>query len=207
MFYNWIGMNPSEEIVADYLQSCGLTVGRFSKAEMRQGRTPDFRVLRGADLVFYCEVKNAQEDLWLDAQSKTAPEGSLYGGSRPDPVYNRVANYVHSAARQFRAVNRDAQVPNVLAIINEDRMAGFADLRSVLTGNFYSDEGPPDPIFRNISEGRIREDRFRIHLYLWFDRGKSRPHMVFSQSNPDHDAALCRHFGVRPDQIKQFSRA
>jgi len=54
-------------------------------------------------------------------------------------------------------------VPNILAIVNEDRMAGFPDLRSVLTGNFYAKT---------------------------------------AHSNLHHDAALCRCFGVKPEQIK-----
>ena len=35
---------------------------RFTKAELRQGRTPDFRVFAGDELAFYCQVKEAQED-------------------------------------------------------------------------------------------------------------------------------------------------
>jgi hypothetical protein len=199
-------MNWSEETVAGYLKSLGLVPELFTKAEIRKGRTPDFRVLSKDALAFYCEVKNAREDRWLDEQGKNTGPGTLYGGARPDPIYNRVANYIHSAAGQFAAVNPDGQLPNVLAIVNEDRMAGFPDLRSVLTGNFYPADGAPDPIFRNISEGRIREDRFRIHLYLWFDTDRDKPHMVFSQSNPDHDAVLCQCFGVKAEQIKQFVR-
>jgi hypothetical protein len=198
-------MNASEEIVAAYLKALYLTPERFTKVEMRQNRTPDFRVFCGNALAFYCEVKNAQEDRWLDEQGKDMVPGALYGGLRRDPIYNRVANYVHSAVHQFAAVNSDGQVPNVLAIVNEDRMAGFPDLRSVLTGNFYPANGPPDPIFRNISEGRIREERFRIHLYLWFDAGRNKPHMVFSHSNSAHDAVLCHYFGVKADQIKPFA--
>jgi hypothetical protein len=200
-------MTPSEEIAAGYLKSLGLMPAPFTKAEMRKGRTPDFRVLCGNELAFYCELKNAQKDRWLDEQGKDALPGTLYGGARPDPIYNRVANYIHSAAGQFAAVNPGEQWPNVLAIVNEDRMAGSPDLRSVLTGNFYPAEGPPEPIFRRISEGRIRADLYRIHLYLWFDVGRTKPHMVFSQSNPAHDAALCRYFGVKPEQIKQFAQA
>jgi len=91
--------------------------------------------------------------------------------------------------------------------MNEDRMAGFPDLRSVLTGNFYPEDCPPDPIFRDISEGRIHEDRFRIDLYLWFDVGRKIPHMVFTQANQAHHKELCRFFSVRPEQIEQFARA
>ena len=199
-------MNRSENIVAAYLCSIGLTPQHFPKAEMQKSRTPDFRVLQGDALVFYCEVKNAQEDRWLDEQEKDAEPGTLYGGLRSDPIFNRIEGYVHSAAGQFRAVNPDEQLPNVLAIVNEDRMARLSDLHSVLTGNFYPAEGPPDPIFRYISDGRIREDRFRIHLYLWFDANQKKPYMVFSHSSPDHDMLLCRYFGVKREDIKQLAR-
>lgn len=199
------GISASEQIVASYVESLGLTPERFTKHEMRKHRTPDFRVLQRGSLVFFCEVKNAQEDRWLDEQGKDPEPGTLYGGLRADPIYNRVSNYIHSAAGQFAAVNPDGHAPNVLAIVNEDQRAGLPDLHSVLTGNFYPADGAPDPIFRNISEGRIREDRFRIDLYLWFDADRDQPHMVFSQSNPVHDAALCRYFGVNPAQIKPLA--
>jgi hypothetical protein len=116
-----------------------------------------------------------------------------------------LANYIHEAAGQFAAVNPIGATPNVLAVVNEDPMAGFPDLRSVLTGNFYSDNGQPEPIFRNISEGRIREERFRIDMYLWFNSGRAIPDMVFTQAKPAHDAALCSYFRVKPHQIKQFA--
>ena len=51
-----------EARVREYLTATGLRVERFTKAEMQRGRTPDFRVLAGDELAFYCEVKTAQED-------------------------------------------------------------------------------------------------------------------------------------------------
>lgn len=49
---------------------------RFSKSEMRQGKTPDFRVFKGADFVLYCESKHVQYDDWLDKQLANALLGS-----------------------------------------------------------------------------------------------------------------------------------
>lgn len=80
-----------ESRVQTYLASFGLRVERFTKAEMRQGRTPDFRVYAGHELAFYCEVKTAQEDEWLDEQLAAAPPLALVGGSRPDSTYNRIS--------------------------------------------------------------------------------------------------------------------
>lgn len=43
----------------------GLNVQRFSQAELRTTRTPDFRVFKGARHMAHCEVKSPN-DPWLD---------------------------------------------------------------------------------------------------------------------------------------------
>jgi hypothetical protein len=109
-----------ETRVNEYLTARGLLVERFDKPAMRQGRTPDFRVLSGGRLAFYCEVKTAQEDDWLECQLVNAPPLTLVGGGRPDPIYNRINGHIHSAVGQFDAVNPAMDHPNVLAIVNAD---------------------------------------------------------------------------------------
>ena len=105
---------------------------------MGQGRrTPDFRVFDDDELAFYCEVKTAQEDDWLDKKLADAPPLTLVGGGRLDSTYNRTSGHIHSATGQFDAVNPALVHANVLAIVNGDDMAGFTDLIQVLTGNAY----------------------------------------------------------------------
>jgi len=194
-----------EARVQEYLIASGLRVERFSKAELRQGRTPDFRVFAGDALAFYCEVKTAQEDEWLDKQLAAAPPLTLVGGSRPDPTYNRVSSHVHNAVQQFDAVNPLTEVPNVLAIVNGDKGAGFTDLIQVLTGNAYCDSGNVVPMFREYSEGRIRDEQLRVHLYLWFNEWKAGdPQMFFPEAHIGHHAAVCRHFGVDSTELKRL---
>jgi len=190
-----------ESTVSRYLTGRGLSVQRFDKNAMRRSRTPDFRVMANERLAFYCEVKTAQEDEWLEKQIDSAPPGTLVGGSRPDPTYNRVSNYVHSAAGQFDAVNAGCEHPNVLAIVDSDWEAGMHDLLSVLTGNAYTGSGPIR-MFSNFSDGRIREEKYRIYLYLWFDARKPEPFKIWTQSHPEHHAALCVHLGIDPASIK-----
>ena len=38
---------------------------------------------------------------------------------------------------------------------------------SVLTGNFHAEGGGVEPIYEEISEGRIREEKLTIDLYVW----------------------------------------
>ena len=183
-----------ETLVCEYLTGQGLSVQRFDKAEMRQSRTPDFRVMAGDRLAFYCEVKTAQEDDWLERQLDAAPTGTLVGGLRPDPTYNRVSKYVHSAAGQFDAVNPECEHPNVLAIVNNEFESDRLDLVAVLTGNAYTDSSGPIRTYDNVSDGRIREEKYRVHLYLWFDAGNPEPFKVWPQSHAEHHAALCGYF-------------
>ena len=174
-----------ESRVQAYLASFGLRVERFTKAEMRQGRTPDFHVFSGDELAFYCEVKTAQEDEWLDKQLAAAPPLTLVGGGRPDPTYNRVSSQIHSAVGQLDA--------------------GFTDLIQVLTGNAYCESGEVIPMFREYSEGRIREAKLRVHLYLWFNDWKAGdPQKFFPEVHPAHHAALCQHFSIDPAAIKRL---
>jgi hypothetical protein len=191
--------------VEAYLTAAGLRVARFRKGEMRQGRTPDFRVFANENLAFYCEVKTAQEDEWLDKQLAAASPLTLVGGWRPDPTYSRVNNQIHSAVGQFDAVNPAMDHPNVLAIVNGDDGAGFTDLIQVLTGNAYCESGEVIPMFREYSEGRIREEKLRVHLYLWFNEWKADgPQMFFPEVHAAHHSALCRNLNVDPAAMKRL---
>ena len=100
-----------EARVEEFLSTNYLRVERYTKALMRLGRTPDFRVFAGNDFAFFCEVKTAQEDEWLDKQLAAAPPLTLVGGARPDSTYNRISGQIHSAVGQFDAVNREMDYP------------------------------------------------------------------------------------------------
>src|ERR1017187_2381986 len=101
------------------------------------------------------------------------------------------------AVGQFDAVNPAMTSPNVLAIVNGDTAAGFTDLIQVLTGNAYCESGKVIPMFREFSEGRIREEKLRVHLYLWFNDWKTGDaQKFFPEVDAVHHAALCRYFNV-----------
>ncbi|KFI22276.1 hypothetical protein [Nitrosococcus oceani] len=196
-------MDADEVRVKDFLESKGLAPERFTKQEIRAGKTPDFRVLLNGDLQFFCEVKSSQESRWLDEQLENSEAGQLVGGSRNDLIFNRLASDVHQAISQFDAVNGEWEVPNVLALVNHDEMCGFNDVLAVVTGNFYAENGAAHPIYRQFSHGRIREEKRRIDLFIWLDDYK--PHrLLFSQTNEGHHAKLLAGFGLLQDDITQI---
>jgi hypothetical protein len=54
-------------------------------------------------------------------------------------------------------------------LINHDAQCGFNDLLAVLTGNFYATDGTAHPIYRQYSQGRIKDEKNRIDLFIWLD--------------------------------------
>jgi hypothetical protein len=73
--------NLGEEFAIEFLARHGLRAERFSKAEMRQGKTPDFRVFKAVEFVFYCESKHVQYDEWRDKQLADAKPLEIVGGA------------------------------------------------------------------------------------------------------------------------------
>jgi hypothetical protein len=79
-------------------------------------------------------------------------------------------------------------------------MCGSLDLLGVLTGHLLTEDGSA-PIYLRYSEGRIKDDKNRIHLYMWFDSFKANK-IFFNSINKVHFDRLCESFGFRPEDIK-----
>jgi hypothetical protein len=193
-------MNLGEQYAEHFCCTLGLRAERFTKEELRRGKTPDFRVFDSGNLVFYCEAKHIQHDDWLDERLAAAKTGEIAGGLRGDPIFNRLAEHVHRSSKQFAAVNADRKHPNVLVLVNSDRQCGFPDLLAVLTGNFYAESGEVAPIYKNYSEGRIREEKKTVDLYIWFNewKGRDQKGSHFFIDNGPHYQNLCSLTGSDP---------
>ncbi len=197
-------MDGNEIIVDKLLRSKGLRGERFSKDDMRKSRTPDFRVFEGDILKFYCEVKTIDYDKWLDNRLAEVPPGTIAGGLRSDPIFNRLVDDIHTAIKQFDAINPDVEFPNVLALVNHDRLCGVQDLWSVLTGCFIGEGGTADYIYPQYSEGKLKEEKQRIHLYLWVDEFVGTKYVFNQSGNRPHEVNLCTLFGIDPKAIRKI---
>jgi hypothetical protein len=122
----------------------------------------------------------------------------LFGllGLHVNPL-DAVSEELISVIRKNR-LNHERKYPNVLVFTNSDRNCGFADLVSTLTGNFYAEGGGVDPIYKNVSEGRIRKEKLTIDLYVWFDEGHPEKHWKFFVESSPHYAALSTLLGSNP---------
>jgi hypothetical protein len=183
-------MTRDEKLVANFLASKGLRAEEFSKKEKAQSKTPDFRVFHGQDLALICEVKSLSRDERF--------------GLHPDPTLNRLSNKIYEAAKQFVAVNQDFAHPNVLAFVNHDSSIGITDLREALTGELVLEGGQRFSTSKKISEGRIREKKGKIHLYLWIDviNGQIKDFGIYNLDDHRILNRLCSYFGHDPDEIR-----
>jgi hypothetical protein len=149
-----------QELVA---RPAGFSLERIEATPQEQ--RPDFKMVSWRGLVGYCEVKSPRDD-WLDEQLEQAPPGTIVGGARSDPTFNRIARHVLKAVNQFDTVNPDHGMPNVLVFVNHDENSGYADMCETLTGQFRADSGEVYETMTRISDGVLGEKRKRIDLRL-----------------------------------------
>lgn len=207
--YRFSKLSSDEALALGHWQRKGFEVGAFAKREMRDWKTPDFRLSRDGVEVALCEVKSFQRDSWLEDQLKDSTPGELVGGLRPDPIFNRISNAVHTAFKQFDSVNSNHQLLNFLLLVNHDTSAKPEDLDRVLTG--YEDplHGCFDRTCEKFSAGRIREEKKRIDLYVWMDFLK--PDRIclrrYFFGDLENRQKVCDLLGIDQAQIKDIQPA
>lgn len=175
----------AEQMVVAALEARSLRCEPFSKREMRAGKTPDRRVFQGDDLAFFLEIKEIEDVV-------------THGPG--DSILDRIAARIHDAVAQFDAVNPDLEEPNVLAFVNRNQMCGTLDLVEVVIGHRLLEGGHTAPTGLRWSDGRIRKEKWRIHLWLWFDCQKGNG-VFFNTVDRRHLDRLAIPFGVSPDSI------
>ena len=154
-------------------------------------------------LCFFCEVKGVVGDDWLGQELTDAGPDQIVGGSRPDPAFNRLSEDIHTAAKQFDAVNAARAHPNVLAFVNYDPTCGVQDVLAVLTGKFYTDGDRADPIYTRYSEGRVRLEKLRIDMYLWIE-ARDGHHFLYTTAHEEHFHRLAGLFGSDPNRMQRL---
>jgi hypothetical protein len=202
-------LSSDEALVLGYWQGEGFEVGSFSTSEMRTMKTPDFRLSRNGVEAAYCEVKSFQRDNWLEEQLSKAPVGELVGGLRPDPIFNRIGNAIHTAFKQFESVNPDHRLLNFLFLVNHDTSARPEDLDRVLTGFENPRRGILDPTCVQFSQGRILAEKGKIDLYVWLDfqEGQLRSRAYRVLGNPESRQWVCGLLGIEPANVRTIPTA
>jgi hypothetical protein len=149
-----------KEIVRNYFSQHGL---RCEEIPTKQGiKTPDFELFNNKKRIAICEVKAILFDTWLVDQNV---HNQVI--SRKDPIPNRLSSDIYEASKQLKSYDPDNEVSRILAFVNYDPHCDLTDLRDVITGNFYAEDGSIHSIYKKISEGRIKNPKDEIGLFLW----------------------------------------
>jgi hypothetical protein len=172
---------------------------RVSRIPERPGvtKTPDL-LIANADgkTVAHCEVKSPRDD-WLDEQwAKAAPNQVIVGGSRNDPIFNRIGRNLIKAARQFVEFDPGNLAPAILVLVNHDDAASFADLIEVVTGKLPV-EGGACISTQTVKPGWIKPALDRIDAIGWINaRRPGRPLWFFTERDPAMLVAAMETLGV-----------
>jgi hypothetical protein len=170
-----------EKLVEKSLARLGLEAIRFSKEERRAKKTPDFRVFKNSKFCFYCEEKT------VDGRNEQSPS---------KPRMDRVADKIHEAVEQFDSVNIGPEKYNVLVICNKDKDLNHLVLCAYVGGLKVTDGrttfGASAPL--GDANDRIKEDRFRIHLYIWFNLLPIKSYFIYYTREEEEIADLLGYF-------------
>ncbi len=134
-----------------------------------------------------------------------APPLTIVGGGRNDPRFNRVSNKIHEAVLQLDSVNPNLEYPNVLIFVNHDDTCDFLTLINVITGYFIAEGGEPHLIYGKFSDGRIKQEKLRINLYVWIDENRKVPGYFIIKDNRHHDT-LCELFKLDSNKFRYYKR-
>ena len=58
-------------------QPSGVVLQPFTKEEMAKGKTPDFKLMKGSELVGYCELKSPRDDWIFEVPDDATPGESV----------------------------------------------------------------------------------------------------------------------------------
>lgn len=163
----------------------GIELEPYSDAELRLGKTPDFKLLKDGGLRGYCELKSPRDDFTFE---KPADGGPVI--RKNVPFYRKLGSHVRDAAQQFDAVNPNHKLPNIMVFVCHCPDIERRDLIATIAGLPV-----PDSNRRIFMLGRKMQEQVvtaarRIDLFLWIDaEGKLLQHLS-PNGAPHQQAAL-----------------
>ncbi|KAA0957470.1 hypothetical protein FQ085_10215 [Planococcus sp. ANT_H30] len=160
-----------EKNVESYLQGMDLWPQKIEEGE---GKTPDYKVFNNNrdTILFFCEEKTLQYKEFVGLENDTSEDA--------------IKRHIRKAFKQFEAVNKEHNVPNVLIFNNLDTMINPHDLFITVSGYAITENGE---ILKLHNVGRIEEKLKFIDLYLWLENGEYVNH-IWSELNDEHDTKL-----------------
>jgi hypothetical protein len=144
----------------------------LSKVLENHEAQPDFEYIRDGQRVFVAELKDIEYHPPSEQRGWTIPkpdEKSHRFSHKTDNAVSRVADKIHDAFRQLKT----SPPPRILILLNGDSMVDVKDLEEAFTGqHVYGSEAFSyvNVVSKKIAEGKIREEKSKIDLYIWIER-------------------------------------
>lgn len=162
--------SQDERYVREMLeQRFGVTLRKLEESTEDGVKSADFELLSQDERVAVMEVKT------LELTPRTVERGFREENgflTRPDNAPKRVAARIHGAWQQLRVYPES--IAKVAVFVNDETAADVLDLSEAFQG-FLDYDNPETGVYRNtvsrrLANGRMRDEKGRIDLYLWFDR-------------------------------------
>lgn len=169
-------------------------------------KTPDFEFLTGNKRIFVCELKDfehvepSEEAGWSVTNH---PDGSVEA-SKASNAPNRISQQIYKAYQQLSKYSE----PKVLIFLNHSGM-DYRDLEETYRGYFiieYGDKKIKKTYSMRASEGRIKNFKSKIDLYIWIDVSALESELqddkiVFLFVSETGQKIAMEHFGIKIDVV------
>jgi large subunit ribosomal protein L30 len=145
----------------------GIVAEPYSDAELRRGKTPDFKLFVNDSLGGFCEMKSPRDDFMFEmrAEGEAAVRENL-------PYYRKLGSHIRHAAKQFDAVNPDHKLPNVLTFVTHCPDIERRDLLATIAGLPVPGSDRRLFMLSRKMQQQVLDAARRIDLFLWIDAQK-----------------------------------
>jgi hypothetical protein len=175
-------LTQTERVGKRFFKRIGLRAEKI--CESTEQKSPDFKVFKGDQLVFFSEVKSLEfsgrtrrlidETLRQKGPSRTISEGfyEIIVTDATNPANrSRIADGIHRAIKQFKSVNSRGNYPNVILFLDLGGQLGAVDMAQFLGIDSLFPVSMRVPISPNPPSGdsikRIAKEIYEIDLYIW----------------------------------------
>jgi large subunit ribosomal protein L30 len=157
----------------------------YSDAELKRGKTPDFKLLVDGELRGFCEMKSPRDDFIFE----TPAEGEAVVRENL-PFYRKLGSHIRYAAEQFRAVNPDHKHPNVLAFVTHSSDIERRDLLATIAGLPVPGSDHRVFMLSRKMQQQVLDAARHIDLFLWIDAQKGSCEHLSTNGAPRQKATL-----------------
>lgn len=162
----------------------------YSDADLKRGKTPDFKLMKDDTLRAYCEMKSPRDDYVFQIPADGGP-----AIRKNVPFYRKIASHVRNASQQLKAVNPDHDLPNIVAFVSHCRDIERRDLIATIAGLQVPDSNRRFFLLGRKLQKQAINAALSVDLFLWVDAvGQTLQHL--SVNGAQHQQAALDLLGL-----------